>query len=46
MDHSHHTRLKSDELTPETLKDAAIYGADGLEMGRVPACMAAVRPAR
>lgn len=35
MDHSHHTQLKSDELTPETLKGAIIYGAGEVEVGRV-----------
>jgi len=35
MDHSHHVRLKSDELTAQTLKGATIYGADDVVLGRV-----------
>lgn len=35
MDHSRHTPLSSHELTPETLKGATIYGADGVTAGHV-----------
>ncbi len=35
MDHSHHVRLKSDELNATTLKDAAIYGPNDEKVGTV-----------
>lgn len=35
MDHSKHVRLTSAELTPETLKDATIYGYDDHKVGTV-----------
>jgi hypothetical protein len=35
MDHSNHVRLTPDELTPEILEDAAVYGADDHKVGTV-----------
>lgn len=35
MDHSQHPRLSSDELTPENLQGATIYGADDERVGQV-----------
>jgi hypothetical protein len=35
MDHSNHVRLSSDELTPENLEGATIYGADDQEIGTI-----------
>ena len=35
MTQAQHVRLRSDELTSETLKDATIYGQDGSEVGHV-----------
>jgi hypothetical protein len=35
MDHSRHTRLRSDELTEEVLEDAVIYGPDDENIGSV-----------
>ena len=35
MDHSHHTRLATAELTPSVLEGATIYGADDHKVGTV-----------
>lgn len=35
MDHSNHTRLRSDELTSSNLEGAAVYGADDDKVGSV-----------
>ena len=35
MDHTSHTRLAGNELTPEFLDRATIYGADDEEIGTV-----------
>ena len=35
MDHSHHTRLATTELTPSVLEGATIYGADDEKVGKV-----------
>lgn len=35
MDHSNHVRLGADELTPEILKGAKVYGADDEKVGSV-----------
>lgn len=35
MDHSNHTRLANDELTPSLLDGATIYGPDDEEIGSV-----------
>jgi hypothetical protein len=35
MDHSNHVRLRTDELTPDILEGATIYGPDDEEIGSV-----------
>jgi hypothetical protein len=35
MDHSNHVRLTGEELRPELLEGATIYGPDDSEIGRV-----------
>lgn len=35
MDHTNHVRLTSNELTPDILEGATIYGADDEEVGTV-----------
>ncbi|MBW9118099.1 PRC-barrel domain-containing protein [Rhizobium cauense] len=35
MDHTHHTRLTSDELTPAVLEGATVYGSDDAKVGNV-----------
>jgi len=35
MDHSNHVRLRNDELTPEVLEGATIYGRDDEKIGSV-----------
>lgn len=35
MDHSNHVRLTPDELTPEILEGASIYGTDDSKIGTV-----------
>jgi len=35
MDHSNHVRLRSEELTPDVLEGAAIYGPDDEKIGSV-----------
>lgn len=35
MDHSRHTPLSSDELSPSVLEGATIYGADDHKVGKV-----------
>lgn len=35
MDHSRHVRLRTDELTPDVLEGATIYGTDDEKIGYV-----------
>lgn len=35
MDHTNHVRLRADELTPEVLQGATVYGADDHKVGSV-----------
>lgn len=35
MDHTHHVRLATTELTPDILEGATVYGADDHKVGKV-----------